>query len=150
MSIDWMIVKDSYTAKPIGAVGFIDDKIAVITAFFDDLDANKDGTVQFYERASSLFSRSGGAVAEVASHAYADPDILMRDPSLYNLRGKLLVQFATGLLAEGVYTAYFSRAIGMAAGAIGNQISQNAVKSFVIKKGMETAVKAAFKKAMAI
>lgn len=150
MSIDWKIVRNSWTNKPIGAVGFIGNELAVITAFYEDKDANQDGSVGIGERVFSMFSMKGRAVAEVASHAYADPDILMRDPSLYNLRGKLLVNFASGLVKEGIYKAWFSVSVGRAAGAIAGLVTQNAVKSFVIKKGLEKAVEAAYKQSVGV
>ncbi len=144
MAIDWIIVKNSYNKKPIGALGFVDNKIAIVTAFFDDKDANQDGSVSMIERFGSLFRMKGRALAEVASHAYADPDLLMRDPGLAGLRGKLLSEFAFGLIAEGVYITYFSAGVRKAAGALAGQISANPIKSFVIRKGMEAAVKKAY------
>lgn len=144
MSIEWKLVKDSWTGEPIGAVGFIDNRIAVITAFHDDKDLNQDGRVSLSERFLSMFSMRGRAVAKVANHAYADPDILMRDPTLYNLRGRLTAQFAAGLVAEGVYKAYFSRSISALSGAAAKRLTGNVVKAFVIRKGMEKAVEDAY------
>lgn len=150
MSIDWMIVKNSWTQKPIGAVGFIDDKLAVITAFFEDKDANQDGKIGLPEKVFAFGNMKGRAVAEVANHAYADPAILMRDASIYLLRGQLTVQFAAGLLAEGIYKTYFSIGVGKVAGAIAGALTTNAVKSFVVKKGLEKAVETAYRKSMGI
>ncbi len=150
MPIEWMIVKNSWTKKPIGAVGFVGDRLAVITAFFEDKDADQDGKVSLGERVFAFGSMKGRAVAEVANHAYADPNILMRDASLYGLRGQLTVQFAAGLLAEGIYKAYFSMGIGKVAGALAGMITSNAVKSFVIKKGLEKAVEKAYRESLGI
>ncbi len=145
MAIDWNVVRHSTTRKPIGALGFIDDKIAVITAFFEDKDWDNDGRVDKKERFLSMFTMKHRALAEVANQAYADPDILIRDPYIYNLRGQLTVQFASGLILEGIYKVYFSASISRAAGAAAGLITQNAVKSFLIKKGMEKAVETAYK-----
>jgi hypothetical protein len=143
--VDWKIVKNTWTHKPIGAVGFVGDEIAVIVAFYDDKDANHDGRVSLSERFLSMFSMQGRALAEVANHAYADPDILTRDPSIYQLRGQLTAKFASGLVAEGIYKAWFSQGIGQAAGAIAGQITQNMVGSYVIKRGLEKAVALAYR-----
>lgn len=148
MAIDWKVVSNSYTNKPIGMVGFIDEKIAVIAAFFEDKDWNQDGKVDLKERALSLFSLKGKAVAEVANHAYADPEIAMRDPSIYNLRGQLTAQFAAGMVQEGMYKAWMSMHVGRAAGAVAGVLTQSAVKSFVIRKGLEKAVEAAYSSSM--
>lgn len=148
MAIDWVIVKDSWNHKPIGALGYLDGKVAIVTAFYEDKDANKDGKVSLPERVFSFGPMKGRAVAEVVNQAYADPDILMRDPSITQLRGQLTVQFAAGLLVEGVYKAWFSVGIGRVAGALAGAITTNAVKAFVVKKGMEKAVEQAYRAAM--
>ena len=145
MAIDWKIVRHSRSREPIGALGFIGDEIAVVTAFFEDKDWNRDGRIDLKERFLSPFTMKGKALAEVASQAYADPDILVRDPSIQRWRGQLLVQFANGMLAEGVYKAYFSMAIGKAAGAVAGAMTQHAVKAFVVKKGLEKAVQEAYR-----
>jgi hypothetical protein len=44
--------------------------------------------------------------------------------------------------------AWFSIGVGQAAGAIAKSLTGNVVKQFVIKKGMESAVKIAAKKAL--
>lgn len=147
--MDWMLVKDSWTREPIGAIGFIGDEAAVIASFHEDKDFNQDGSVAAAERVfTSLFSMKGRAAAKVASHAYADPDILMRDPGLGALRGKILTQFASGLVADGIYAAYFSMGVSKAAGALAGSISKSAIKSFIIKKGMESAVKNTYRAAV--
>lgn len=139
-AMDWMIVNDSWTGQPIGALGYIDDQIAVVTTFFADKDANRDGTVSVGEKMFSFFSLKGKAIAEVLNHAYADPKILMRDTSLRELRGKATVAFATGMIQEGIYKAYFSAQVSQAAAAIAGQMATGAIAQFMIKKGMEAAV----------
>lgn len=148
MDIEWVVVKDSWTGKPIGAVGFMGDEIATMVAFFDDKDANEDGKVQIKEKVFSMFTMKGRALAKVASHAYADPDILMRDPSIGQWRGSLLTKFARGLLVEGVYKAWFATGVSSASGAVAGTITQSAIKSFVIKKSLEKAVEQTYKKTM--
>lgn len=147
--MDWMIVKHSWTSKVIGAVGFLDNQIVAVVAFYDDKDADHDGKVSLGERAGSiLFSMRGRAAAEVISQAYADPAIAERDPGINEMRGRLLTAFASGLLVEGAYQAWFAFGISKAAGAIAETITTSAIKSFFIKKGMEKAVKEAYMAAM--
>jgi len=148
MAIDWVIVKDRDGKTPIGAVGFVGDTITVISAFYDDKDWNHDGKVDLKERVFSIFSLKGKALAEVVSRAYEDPDIMIRDTSIGQWRGKLLTQFAGGMIVEGAYKVWMSFAVSQAAGAVAGQITQNAIKSFVIKKGMEQAVKKAYMESM--
>ena len=150
ISIDWMLDRNGWTKKTIGALGFIGDDLSVITAFYDDKDSDSDGKLSLSEKYLSLFTMKGRALAEVANHAYADPDILMRDPSLYKLRGQLTVAFASGLVAEGIYKAWFSYSIGRLGGAVAGTLTQNAVKSFVIKKGFEKAVEKAYKASLGL
>jgi len=150
VALDWKIVKNSWTHKPIGALGFIGDEIAVVVAFYDDKDANQDGKVSLPERFFLKFSMQGRALAEVVNHAYADPEIAMRDPSIYRHRGELTVKFASGLVAEGIYKAWFAPGIRRAAGAIAGQITQNMISYFVIKKGLEKAVEASYKKTIGL
>ncbi|MCU0827657.1 MAG: hypothetical protein MUE52_09680 [Tabrizicola sp.] len=150
MSIEWIIVKNSWTKKPIGALGYIGSELAIITAFFEDKDANKDGKVSLSERIFSFGDMKGAALAEVANHAYADPEVLMRDPAIYRLRGELTVKFAAGLLAEGIYKTYFSMGVGKVAGAIAGAITTNLVKSYVIKTGLEKAVEKAYKESLGV
>ena len=141
--MEWMIVNDSWTKQPIGALGYIDNQIAVVSAFYADKDGNRDGKISWGEK-FSLFSLKGKAITEVLSQACADPEILMRDPGLYELRGKATVEFARGMIQEGVYKVYFSSEVSMAAGAIAAQLATSAVAQFVIKKGMEEAVQKAY------
>ena len=146
--MDWKIVKNSWNNKPIGAVGFIGNEVAVIASFHEDKDFNEDGKIDLTEKFLMMFSMKGRAVASVATHAYADPDILMRDPTFGAMRGQALTSFAAGLLAEGIYKVYFSRAVSAAAGAVAGQITQNAVKAFIVKKALASAVKKAYDSGM--
>ena len=147
MAVDWVTVK-SRSNKPIGMIGFIGDRIAVVAAFFEDKDWNHDGAVDVKERFLSLFSLKGKAVTEVVNRAYDDPTIMMRDPSIYRLRGQMTAEFTAGMAKEGVYKAWLSMHVGRAAGALASTLGTNAVKSFVIKKGMEKAVEATYMKSI--
>lgn len=141
-SIDWVII--SRFDRPIGAIGFIGNQAAIVTAFYDDRDGNKDGEVSIGERVVSMISPisiEGSAVVEVAMAARTDMDIVMRDAGFAQEAAQMFVHFAAGLVADGVYAAYFSRGIKMASAAVAKQIGGGMVREFVIRKGMEKAVK---------
>ena len=141
MTLEWKLVYERGTRKPIGAVGFKGDEIAVITAFYEDKDWNNDRKVSLIERFGMVFSGNGRAMAEVVTAAYSDPDIMIRDPSIRQWYGKAFVNFANGMIVEGIYKVYFARAIGQAAGGIAGSITQDTIKSYLIKKGLEATVK---------
>jgi hypothetical protein len=68
--------------RPIGAIGFIGNQAAVVTAFFDDRDGNKDGEVSWGEWAVSKVSPisiEGIATTEVAMAARYLPAVVLRD-----------------------------------------------------------------------
>ena len=143
--MEWKIVKHRRTEKKIGAIGFIENKIAVVATFYSDMDWNHDGRVSLKERFSGiLFGLEGKALVEVLTQAKEDPEMLMRDHSLTRLQGDAIVQFASGMIIDGFYTVYFKRGIGRACGAIAAGLASNTATRFVIKKGMEYAVKEAY------
>lgn len=146
--IEWVSVRSRDGRIPIGAVGFIGDEIVTIVAFFEDKDWDYNGNLDAKERFFSLFTLKGKALADVASRAVEDPDILMRDPAIKRMQGSLLQSFAGTLIAEGMYKTYLSALVGQASGTLAGIATQNAVKSFVVKKGMEKAVEAAYRKAI--
>ena len=149
-TLDWYVVKDS-NGKPLGALGFIDDSVAVITSFYDDRDANRDGRVSIPERVVSLISplgTKGMAVMEVAMAARFDMAVLERDPDFHNVAIHMWLNFSRNLVIDGAYAAWFSLGVKQAAGAIAKSLTGNVVKQFVIKKGMESSVKYAVKKSL--
>lgn len=144
-TIDWIIV-DRF-GKQIGAVGFIGNQASVVVAFYDDYDADKSGKVSWGEWSIgklSPLSLKGNAVVEVAMQARYDENIMMRDPSFQTLSANLFVNFAKGLIADGIYAAYFSQAVSAIATPIAGRMASNMVAQFAIRKGMESAVKAAY------
>lgn len=146
--IEWYIVRDM-RKKPLGALGFVGDTVAVITSFYDDRDANRDGTVSIPERVVGLISplgTKGQAVMEVAMAARFDMDVLERDPEFYNVALNLWLNFSRNLIIDGAYAAWFSMGVGQASGAIAKSITGNVVKQFIIRKGMESTIKYAVKK----
>ncbi|MQX35230.1 hypothetical protein [Roseospira navarrensis] len=144
--IDWVIIKS--LNKEIGAIGFINGEAAVVASFYDYRDGNMDGEVSIPERVAAFLSPldiKNKAVTEVAMAARYNMEVLRRDASFTHMANKMYLNFARGLVADGVYAAYFSRGIGSAAGGVAKAVTKNVVKQFVIKKGMESAVKKAYK-----
>lgn len=148
-TISWFVVKGS-TAKgtePIGAVGFLGNDAVIVISFFDDLDGNKDGKVSWGEWAAgkiSPISLKNKSVVEVAMAARYEVDIIMRDPGFNQMAAQMFQNFAAGMIADGIFAAYFARGVKMGGGAAAVMVTSSKVKQFVIKKGFEKAVKAAF------
>jgi hypothetical protein len=139
--IEWIGIT-KFGSNPIGAVGFIGDNIVTIIAFYDDDDGNKDGKVSAGERiAGWLMPTKGLAVVEVAMQARVDPDIMLRDGSIQRIAMNLYLSFARGLIADGIYKAYFAPGIQMVGAQVAGLITSSMVKQFVIRKGFEAAVK---------
>jgi hypothetical protein len=142
--LDWVIVKSGPNDKPIGALGFYGDKVAVVTAFYEDTDANEDGKVSIGEKIVSLISPlsvEGREVASVAMAARNDPDVISRDQSFYTEAARMFVAFATNLTFDGLYAVYFSRAIGQLSSIVAAGAVDGLVKQFVVRKGMESIIK---------
>lgn len=146
----WKTVRHSINKREIGAIGFVDNKLAVIVSFYADKDANYDGKVSLGERiGGSLFSLDGRATVEVISNAYADPDIAMIDPEgIHAARGESITRFASGMIIDGIYISYFKFGVSQFCGAVASSLVRGTATRFVVKKGMEGAVKRAYKEAM--
>ena len=146
MSIEWVAVK-KFGPKPIGAVGFIGHDAVTIVAFFDDLDGNRDGKVGWGEWVVSKISPisiEGRNVAEVAMQGRVEPDIILRDDNFPQLAANIFLGFASGLVLQGYYAAYFARPVSLIGGGIAKRITSGMVKELVVRKGFETVVKKAF------
>lgn len=148
-SMDWIIITD-IANREIGAIGFVENRAAVVASFYDDRDANKDGQVSWGEAAVSALSPvslKGSAVTEVAMAARYDMRVLERDASFGEEAMRIYLHFAAGLVADGIYAAYFARGVKAAAGAVAGRITGNAIRQFAIRKGMGAAVKRAYEAA---
>jgi hypothetical protein len=144
--IDWIVIKDN-SNREIGAIGFIGSRAAIVAAFYDDRDANKDGRVSWGEAIVSFISPislKNRAVTEVAMAARLEMSVLERDASFHQEAARIYVNFASGLIADGVYAAYFSRGVSAVAKPIAGRVASGMIKQFVIRKGMEKAVKQAY------
>ena len=147
MAIDWVVVK-GLGGREIGAVGFIGNKASIVESFYDDADGNMDGEVSWGEWIASKISPigiGGMAVTRVAMAGRYQMDILTRDASFNTMAMNLYLNFANRLLADGVYAVYFSRGVGSVAKSIAGRAATGMVKQFVIRKGMQKAVKEAYK-----
>lgn len=141
--IDWVVITGN-TNKEIGAIGFLDNQAVVVAAFYDDYDGNKDGKVSFGEWAVGKLSPIGlkkMGITEVAWQARYNEDVVLRDSDFNSIAVNMFLTFAKGLVADGIYAAYFSQAVSMVAAPIAGRLTSNFVASFVIKKGMEASVK---------
>jgi hypothetical protein len=83
-------------------------------------------------------------VTEVAMAARLDMRVLERDASFAHMAASMFTNFASGLIADGVYAVYFSRGVSAVARPIAGRLASGMVKQFVVRKGMESAVKAAY------
>ncbi|MCQ0989690.1 hypothetical protein [Jiella marina] len=149
-TIDWIIVRD-FKKREIGAIGFIGNKAAVIGSFYDYRDGNMDGQVSLGERIAAMispFDLKRRAIVEVAMTARYDPNVLMRDTSFAQMAAHHYLSFAAGLINDGVYAVYFSRGVKSIAGAVAGRVAAGTIKQFLIRKGMEKAVREIYDEAM--
>lgn len=145
-TIDWIVI-DVYPGKPIGAIGFIENKAAVIAAFYDAYDTNRDGKVSWGEWGVSWIPGLNVAdyeIATVAMTARVNSSVLRRDGTFHQLANDIYLNFATGLVKEGLYKSYLSRSVGSIGTSVAGRLTENLVKRYLIKKGMESAVKKAY------
>lgn len=145
-SVEWILIR-KWRQEPIGAVGLINGKVAIVTSFFDDRDGNKDGKVSFTERMAAMLSPislEGSAVVEVAMQARVEFDVIERDPEFAQEAIRMWLHFAKGAILDGIYAVYFARGVKMTAGGVAKTITKNTVKEFAIRKGFEKVVKDAF------
>lgn len=143
--IEWIVIESH--GKAIGAIGFIGHKASVVASFFDDEDGDIDGSVSVGEWLGSKLSPigiEGMAVTMVAMAARYDLRVIERDASFPRAAAQMFLNFASGLVADGIYAAYFSRGVGTLSKRIVGHIASGAIKKYVIRKGMEKAVKAAY------
>lgn len=153
-TIEWMLVKDRFGNKKIGCVGFVGDEPVVVLGFYDDYDADKDGKVSKTEWVVGKIapvSLVGTATLEVISRAreqailaIADGGSQARASKLSAMQGSQFRSVGLSMALDGIFKAYMAPGISMAGGAIGTHIGAGAIKTFMIKKGMEKTAKAAF------
>lgn len=148
--IQWVVIED-ITGREIGAVGFINRKATVVVAFYADRDANYDGKVSGWEGFVASLPFCGvenKAVTEVAMAARHDPKVLKLDPSFNDMAMDMFFDFTRELLADGLYAAYFSGKVASLTKGIARRVTSDTVKQFVIRKGMEKAVKQAYDRSL--
>jgi hypothetical protein len=144
--IEWVVIEGN-TGREIGAVGFVRRKVVVIVAFYEDADANYDGEVGWFEWATA-WGVDKTKVTEVAMAARHDPKVLQRDPDFINGQAiEMFLDLAQGLVAEGLYKAYFSRGVAGLTKSLAGRITSDTVKQFVIRKGLETTIEKMYDRA---
>lgn len=143
--LTWYPIEEAFSTKIIGAAAYEGDKLAVVTAFYDDKDMDSSGDLDFLERFNP-FGMNGRAIAACFTGLKSNPDLWQKDPNAVNTGwGSAFVSFATGLAADGIYMVYFNHAVQKVAGLAAQGLTGNPVKSFVIRKGMEQTVKSAYR-----
>lgn len=149
--LEWKPVKDSFSGNVIGALAVVDGTVSGVASFIDDRDGNNNGEVTNGEKFAAFISfirLNGRATAYVANQAYADPDLLIEHPELYNIRGQLTAEFGARAVMDGIYAAYFKRPVNKIGTGIASNLTSSTVKSFAIRKSFETTVKKAFEKSV--
>ena len=144
--MEWIPVKHRKSRKVIGAIGFVENEIAVVATFYADKDWNHEGRVSFFkENIGSFFSLRGKALVEVTTGAKYDTDIYMKDPKgIAELHSQALTQFGFGMIHEGIYLSYFKMGVAKSCGAIAGKLVRGTAAKFLLRKGMEKAVKEAY------
>ncbi len=150
--MQWITVYDNLSSKPIGAVGLLvqedgSQRVAVIATYYDDYDANYDGSVSLKEKVvGKIFpiSLKGKELAKVAMQARLETDVLEKDPTFPKEAASIFVKFGTSMALDAVYATYLKTSVGRAAGGIAGQIVTGGAKQFFIRKGMEAAIKKAY------
>lgn len=148
--LEWIIITD-IADREIGAIGFLGDRAAVVASFYDDRDGDMDGRVSWGEAIASTLSPislKNKAVTTVAMAARYDMRVLERDASFAQEAARMYLHFAAGLVADGIYAAYFARGVSAAAGSVAGRITSSGIKRFALRKGMEAAVKRAYETAV--
>lgn len=159
--ISWMAVKSRSGDKVIGAIAFVGEEPAVILAYYDEADANKDGKVSFAERAASFLSPiglGGTGVMEVLARgkdqaiaATANPNGSQmtsgRASNVSAMLGSQITQVGMQMAMDGFFKAYIGTGINVGVGKAGAALEWNMIKGFAVKKGMEAAAKKAFEAA---
>lgn len=149
--ITWVVIADAIDkTKPIGAVGFIGGKAAVVVSFYEDYDANRDGSVGWGEWLAATLAPvdvTGRYSVEVAQIAKTNFEVLRRDGSFKTVAEKMLLNFAVGLVADGVYATYIARGVTFGASGLASKVTSSSIKHLMVRKGMEAAVKKAFRAA---
>lgn len=148
--IDWVLIDDDFTGhgkKTVGAVGFLAGEAVLVVSFFDDNDANYDGKVSWGEWGVAKMSPIGlknMKVTRVAMIARLDERILERDAGFNEMAMNLYLNFARNAILDGIYAVYMKRGISSAAGSVSSALISNGIKAYVVKKGMESAIKKAY------
>lgn len=136
--LDFIVIKDG-NKKPIGDIGFIGRRWVMIRAYFEDSDADEDGSVSWTEWGvwkASLLKSNGWQIARVAYTASLDPRVLNRDGRFQPVGNAMRLGFAANLVVDGFQSIYL-KGLG---GKIASMAVSGKVTKFVVDQGAEKLV----------
>lgn len=131
-------------SKDIGDIVFLGSQWVMIRAYYDDRDADEDGTVSIGEKVVwklSPFNSSGFQIARVAYTASLNRAVLNKDGEFLEVGRKMQLAFAADLVVRGYQATYLKGQ----AGKIASMFVTGFVKQWVVKKGAEKIVSEAVK-----
>lgn len=148
INIEWPVVKDIKTLRPIGCLGYIDGTIVAVGAFYDGRDTNFDGKVSLRER---LAIGSGSTQTKimplfsVVSNAIASLKLEDDAATLIQLQNILGMQVVLAPLMDlGFITAKAVASMTVGA-AIARRIPAGAVVQFLVRQAFGRQVDNYFK-----
>jgi hypothetical protein len=147
-NIEWIVIFSG--PYKIGAVGFLGNTAAVVVSFYDDRDFDHSGKVSFGEKVGSfLYSltplpKPMGGMSQVMYLASFNPDIINRDLDFARDAQMNYWSEIESRVTSAYYALYIGNQVSEIAGAIAGRVASNVVAKYVIRKGLESAVKAAF------
>lgn len=156
--IDWIVVKDRRGDVAIGAVAFLGDEAIAVVSYYEENDANKDGTVSMGEKVAGFFSpvsMKGVGVYEVVSRARDQMTLKLADAnaphntearakSLKAMQGGQIQKLGAQMAMDGIFKAYIGTGINVGVGKAAKVLDWSMVKELAIKKGSEKLAKTAF------
>ena len=140
--LSWIVISDG--AKDIGDIGFVGNRWGLIRAYYEDSEANEDGTVSWTEGGiwkASLFKSNGFQIARVAFTAAHDMRVLRKDGTFAQVGEKMRLGFAASLVLDGFQSVYLKGH----AGKIATMAVSGRVAKFVVNKATEKLVAEAVK-----
>ena len=143
--IHWILANSG--GKPVGAGAMVGGKIVAVVSFYDDLDGDMNGKVDWDEWLADCvnpFNLDGRMVTKAALIIANETAVEKGDDEFHREAKRMLVHQAAGLATDGIFAVYFSRGVSMASKGLAKLVTQNMVKEFALRKGMEKVAKEAF------
>lgn len=143
--IHWILANQNN--RPVGAGAMVGGKIVAVVSFYDDLDGDQNGKVDWDEwlvDCINPFNLDGRMVTKAALIVAKETAVERGDDEFHRAANKMLIHQAAGLATDGIFAVYFSRGVSMAGKGLAKLVTQNMVKEFALRKGMEKVAKEAF------